>query len=68
MGKESEIPLSSVIRGNRLQTLTFGKIFVRCKHTFSDATRAALSNHHEKTKKYSDEIFICGYLTYAINT
>ncbi len=43
-------------------------VFLNLKHTFSYATRRALSNHDEKKKKISGKIFNCEHITYAINT
>jgi hypothetical protein len=38
------------------------------KHTFSYATRRALSKDDEQKKQTSGKIFSYGYITYAINT
>ncbi len=38
------------------------------KHTFSDATRRVLFNHHRKRKKYSSKILNCRHITYSVNT
>jgi hypothetical protein len=47
----------------------FVKIFFKnLKHTFSYATRQALSNHHKKRKNKSSEILNCGHITYSVNT
>jgi len=47
----------------------FPKIFFfNLKHTFSYATRRALSNDHKKRKKNSSEIFSSGHIAYSVNT
>ena len=67
--QKSKIPSFSNIRENRPKILTFVKyFFLNLKHTFSYATRRALSNHHEKRKKNSSKILNCGHITYAVNT
>jgi hypothetical protein len=46
----------------------FRKIFLQnLKQTFSYATRQALSNHHEKRKKYSSVILNCEQITDSVN-
>ena len=42
--------------------------FWNLKHTFSNATRRALSNHDEKRKINFIKIFNCGHSTYTVNT
>ncbi len=44
------------------------KHFLKFETYFSYATRRALSNHHEKRKNHSSEIFNSGQTTYSVNT
>jgi hypothetical protein len=43
-------------------------MFLKSETCFFYVTRGGLSNHHEKRKKNSPEMFSCGHILYAVDT